>query len=289
MSDPQKPDDHELEDFISGKSDVSHAYHSGPAPSVPPELDAAILNLARAQVQKPAVRPSFARRARVPLALAATVLLGFGMINLMREDKAVREVAMLPPPAAPASVPMVMDEAAVAERSSVERSLKKESAAGARAKERPHRDAPAQKPAAKDEAAITTQPAPAAAPRPSPAMSMGAVAPIEQENKVVAPTTAAESDRRDNAAPKAKMSRQELMMAPAREPAGAASSDALTKAQPLPPESATDWLARIRKLRDQPNLPAAREQLEAFKKAYPHYPLPEDVKSLSEPAAPTKQ
>lgn len=43
---------------------------------------------------------------------------------------------------------------------------------------------------------------------------------------------------------------------------------------------AEEWIALIRKLRDQPNLPEARRELENFRRTFPDYPLPEDLKPL---------
>jgi len=101
MSGPehQPPDDHELEDFLAGRGPHRARYHSASQEQAPASLDAAVLAQAQAAVAAtPAVRRLGASRWRLPLSLAATLVLGLGL-----STRVLRETPVLPA-AAPAPV-----------------------------------------------------------------------------------------------------------------------------------------------------------------------------------------
>lgn len=74
-------------------------------------------------------------------------------------------------------------------------------------------------------------------------------------------------------APAAKSAAPEVSVAAAVAPAPAESSAMADTANQSPEQ----WLARIRKLKQQGKLDEARKELAAFKKRYPAYPLPKDM------------
>lgn len=57
----------------------------------------------------------------------------------------------------------------------------------------------------------------------------------------------------------------------------------------ITPPSQTDWLARIRRLLDAGDEPAATEQLRAFTRHYPDYALPADLQALQAGPPPADQ
>lgn len=81
MTDPRDTD---LQRYLDGDSPLSHRYRQASAESPPPGLDDAILKAARDAVT---ARPR-RRRSRwaVPLALAATTLLGVNLVWMLRDD-----------------------------------------------------------------------------------------------------------------------------------------------------------------------------------------------------------
>src|ERR1043166_1160996 len=122
MSEQNRPDDRELDDFIAGRHETSRRYRETVEREGPPEaLDHAILGHARRalEVEQRAKR----RRFVVPLALAATVVLSFSVFVGVRQERAGSsnvalspqeksviarpaplEARQLPAPAAPPSV-----------------------------------------------------------------------------------------------------------------------------------------------------------------------------------------
>ena len=82
MSEPNKPDDRELDEFLSGSSPVSKEYRRVlGSESTPPELDQAVLKLARNSLPR-----ASRRKWHLPLALAATVVLSFSVVVALREE-----------------------------------------------------------------------------------------------------------------------------------------------------------------------------------------------------------
>lgn len=96
MSDIRTPppgdDDHELEAFLARRSELSRLYRETPL-QAPAEFDAAVLAAARAAVLAAPVpaarRPGQLgrlRRWRLPLSLAASLLVGIGVLREVRQD-----------------------------------------------------------------------------------------------------------------------------------------------------------------------------------------------------------
>src|SRR5688572_7834811 len=191
---------------------LARVYGAAPRDEPPAHLDAAILAAARREVgARP--RPLAALRAwRVPLSLAAVVVLSVTLVTLMREDggdelhqTARPDIPRSTPPAAPAPQPSEDAPKAVAEGTP---------AAGQRA---PRADAPANRPPETQDRArlevlrrsqeMGSSQAPEPAPRPEPKPFQGAPEsraverpaspppPLEDAARVEAPGTAAEMRR----------------------------------------------------------------------------------------------
>ena len=245
MSDTGKPDDRELEEFLAGRSEVSKRYREGASrEGTPPELDEKVLRAAADAIPRERPRRRPWRGLRVPLALAATVVLSFTVFTMVREETGGEIVQTAAPPA-PQAAPEA-DERGVA--------MHEEAKAAA---------APAPAPAAAAAPQVRHQRQPA---------RWLATEPVEKRAK-------SEAKRENSAgagasAPAAATSaplEKSMADAPARQ--GALAVDRVA-------DSPEDWLARIRSVRDRPDPAQAREELLRFKRAYPDYPLPPDLQRL---------
>ncbi|MDP3859575.1 MAG: hypothetical protein Q8Q73_17600 [Stagnimonas sp.] len=102
MSGPEHlpPDDHELEAFLAGRGPHRARYSAASQEQAPAALDAAVLAQAGAAVAAaPTVRVERKPpRWRLPLSLAATLVLGLGLVSRVQ-----RESALPPAPRAPAA------------------------------------------------------------------------------------------------------------------------------------------------------------------------------------------
>lgn len=263
MSGPErKPDDTLLEDFLAGKSDLSRAYAITQTPTAPASLDATVLAIAK---QAPATHPARWKRLRTPIALAATVVLGLGvMLNIQRDPGAYREasaptamseeaaiVAVEVPAAPPAAPPPKSESRKKPVESltapSIPKSMSADTSVEAEAVAMSDSSAPVmvmEEPAAPAQDMLSRQPA-------------SAPAPVRERR--------AESDYRSS------MSVQK-MMAPPPAAAGAMASTA-------EPESSGQWLARIRELRAANKEEEARQQWRDYRVAYPDAPVPDDLKA----------
>lgn len=101
------PDDHELEQFLARRSELSQRYRSdvgadAGGEGAPPELDAAVLARARAELQRPAASSRRFLRWGRPLALAASLMLVVSLGWMAQQKPLPQEVAQT---AAPAVVP----------------------------------------------------------------------------------------------------------------------------------------------------------------------------------------
>ncbi len=96
MSEPERPDDRELDAFLERRSDISRAYRADTQTQTAPEtLDAGLL----AQAAQPAVLALRARRLqrwRVPLTMAASLVVVVGVLRLTRDDAAARRQTLAP-------------------------------------------------------------------------------------------------------------------------------------------------------------------------------------------------
>lgn len=116
-------DDRELEAFLRGEDELSALLRQAPQPVPPPDLDARILAQARTALEQPVAaandpapqplaRP-WLQRARVPLGLAATVVLGLSLTLRWEGWQDDKPAAVLydSVPAAPAAPPVAGQKA----------------------------------------------------------------------------------------------------------------------------------------------------------------------------------
>ncbi len=260
-------DDQDLNEFLSGQSDLSRRYRSsrpeGAPEEPPPDLDRAILAQARAAVAAPSTTTPMPVRKRlqwaVPFALAASVLL---TVAIFREagkevgvNGSVTTGVLTEQSVAPATAPAVV--AAVPE------SIEEDRAEAVAAT----RDEVAQKAAELQAAApvAVASPPPVAVPVPSADVSMAAAAPAATENLAAAPGIVAPVPA---AAPPASV------VAAARAPAAqrASAEAARTEAEPAGPQRTPErWVEDVRRLRAAGQGAAADEELKRFLEAYPDY------------------
>jgi hypothetical protein len=264
------PDDRELREFLAGRGEVSRRYRQAlERESTPPELDEIVLKLAGETAHRP-VRRRW-RSLRLPLALAATVVLSFSVFVGVREEQ-----KLLPQPQVSAPAPRAEAEEAPAALQDEAKLVEPQP----------------QEPQRRD------QPKPKRAPRQTDqAAGAGRVEQRAAPNAAMSPPVQEKSARKQEsyapqAAPPAPA---ELMSAPAPAPAMGASrrsfaaeSDDAQAATNLDETKPDAWIVRIRTLRDQPDVPAARRELERFRHAFPQYALPEDLQSLLHSAPPDR-
>ena len=115
------PDDHELEQFLARRSELSQRYHSDLGSAVgsdaagegaPPELDAAVLARARAESQRPAASSRRFLRWGRPLAVAASLMLVVSLGWMAQQKPLPQEVAQTAaPPVVPKEVAVPAMEA----------------------------------------------------------------------------------------------------------------------------------------------------------------------------------
>lgn len=234
----QKPDDSELEQFMAGDSRLSGAYRHLQQETAPAELDQAVLRMARQAVAAP--RPA---RWRLPLALAASVLLSLSTVWMMRQDRVARSEAFLDESGVTLPPALMRDAPAVRQQAPMQ-NLQPQ-AAPAVSREKP----------AKQKRAAAAKPAAPAAPRPESGVEAG-TASGWAEQKMELRSFAAQPDRD----------------ALAKEAGGAAAT--------APAQPPAEWLQHIRALRDRNDLEAARNQLRRFAEAHPDHAIPDDLKPL---------
>ena len=244
-----KPDDQE----------ISALYREGGDEAPPAQLDAAILQAARAAVTRPAA-PAGWRRWRLGLPVFASLLLVVTLGLLLRPQH----------PDAPEVGPIALNDAA--SPAAVIRAQESPAIAPASTTTAPAAAAPLA-------AASRSRTTEAAAPQPAAKIS----APVtEQEEARTAITTdraSAESRMAATADAAAPMPKKAEAAAPAAPPAALAR-------QGVPVQSvrpAGEWLADIQKMLDQERIEEARNSLEAFRKAYPDTPLPPAVRQRLQP------
>jgi len=228
---------------------VSSLYRLGATDEPPATLDARILAAARRELVAVPVRQRPAWFGWLaPMGVAATVVLSISLIVVAERDQP--DLLPAAAPVATPPVPAVRAPAAQAERS-------------------------------------------APLPTPEPALAKkwdrSLVLPLA---KPTAPVSG-ESRMRQEAAPAAEQSLRAIAP-PAPAPAGAAAApaSALSAARPAAPAAKLElqradsalrppeiWLEEIRRLKNQGQLDALREQLAAFRRAYPDYPLPKDIEA----------
>jgi hypothetical protein len=251
--------------------DLEEAYRDASRETPPPELDARILAAAhravRSRPEDAARRPGWVSRYRVPMSVAATAVIAV-TVAFMVEDESRRvpeadaplaaprtdapwgsRSAPAPAPAPAAVTPTAPKPAEAARSSAPAAAPPALRSAQERPTEAPKVEESAtrlQREVANDAAATVAGPAPPPAP-----------APMQMESR-----------------------EREVQERPARMTRDEASGDlgraASMKAMPM--RSPEAWLADIRRLRDAGRLAEADEALAAFRRAYPDFVLPDDLR-----------
>ena len=316
---PMPPDDHELEQFLSRRSDLSQHYRADAAgEGASPELDALVLAQAQIALQTPPLRSRrFVRWGR-PLAVAASLVLVVSLGWMAQQKPLPQQMA---PAAAPAVVPVevaapAMDAAATLP--AVKAGELKKRKIPARSADLPaHSQTEPVEQYDKTAAAVppppSSPPAAAAGQTAAPSIPAKPVAPESRDRgfalKREAPQQSAEGfvTEADSAAAGAAVSSNapavRAPFAPAPTPPGMtspaeAAPAASLAAAPNPcaaspsrvavlgqtqagrgPDAAA-WLEQIRRLRDASDLAGARAELACF--SYLHAPaeVPDDLRPL---------
>lgn len=287
MSGPERkaPDDQLLEDFLEGRSPTSRAWREAMrGESAPPELDDAVLGMAREEIRAAATRPPSRDRfrdRRWPFALAAVLVLSFStLLTIVQDPVAHKDAMMVPQDVAPSGT-VVLPETSVPAAATVpaeRRAMAIEAA-------------PKPTPAPRKAEAATAKPLAPAAPAESQADVMsqsGAGAAPEAESLAApAPPPPAPAaapviqEQREQAAPQAQM-----RAAPEAEMRrrAASSSDFLgaakLKREEAGPVIAAAQLDRIRRMLAEGHEDEAREALEAWRKQWPEQEVPADLLRL---------
>jgi hypothetical protein len=270
--------------------EISRLYREAAKAEPPPALDAAIRAAAREAlaVRPPATAAPAWRRWRLPVGVFATLVLTVSLTLLVeREQLRDRETKSSAP-----SAPLARD-AALAPAASVATPAPagpSSTSAPAAAPASPAPQAappPAEKPNVR-RAEVPQAPAAAArsaeaAPRAEPALAPP-VGPVPLEGRADAemakPRAAAETGASGRAAASAAQDRAPMPM----ERAPAAPATLLKQESKAAPQGAAVqrspelWLEDIRRLRREGRADEARAQLADFVRAYPAYPLPEDLR-----------
>ena len=224
---------------------LSRLYREADRIEPPRALDAAILAAAREAVKPAPPRRAWWQAWTLPMGVAATVVLTV-TLTLMVQQEQERPMSEAPPTqGAPATAPQEKPDAAadLAGKPAAPREAKQEAV-------KREAEGPAVAPAPAPE---TAAPAGAVAPR----------APMAESAKSVAPARPA-AVMRQQAAPAADAVESRAKSAPLRKEAvGAAPAQ---------------WLEDIREMKKQGKEKEAAEALAEFRKAYPDYRLPEDLR-----------
>lgn len=290
MSGPEsrKPDDRELESFLTGQSEVARAYRDALSVKAPNHLDAPVLKIARDELGRPQiVRAEPTRRGwRLPLAAAAVLVLSFSVLLNLQRDREARSMAfeMAPPAAAPAPPPVLAAATEAPQPMILEEKLDmspQDVPAPSELSQARAMEYQVAKEAAKA-SAETVRAAPAAASPP----------PVQMQSAPLEARSEPESPPPDFA----KRERKAMMLAPPaagavaakKKPAAPAATRADAESDYLHKEEKKDaterplpWLARIRALRDGGKLAEARQELAAFQNTYPDHVLPGDLQPLN--------
>lgn len=239
---------------------LSRLYRSA-ADEVPPAaLDAAILQAARDAVAPPAARVvPWWKRLLVPAGVAATMLFAV-MLTLTMErhsPDSVEVSSQKAEPAPAAAAPLSPAQPAVSKGRADQAATARETT-----------------PAAMPSAAAPTEKKMKAAPlvrdvdlpQAMPVAPAPATAPVSSADRLAEPATKSESRSSSDG------------LAAERAPAAAAAPAHEFAAKRATPRAELAWLEEIRQLRQQGRLEEAARRVAEFRRAYPDYPLPEDLK-----------
>jgi hypothetical protein len=268
-------DDRDLERYLRRDDALSRAYAELKSQRPSPALDQAVLARARDALKEPPRASLRQRNWTAITAIAATVLLSFGLVMRV----ALEPEAQLP--ATPAQAPAQPSPAAAAQDGALEK--KGSTSLTSPPNAEPPSSIESQRPAieeeiraASEEAPETSQPTPAAAalerqaappaPAAAPALNEGrreiapAVQPMRQDREAVT---------RERASGLMKQSEPPRELDSTAVAGTAATADQAAKAEiALTPEA---WLAEIERLRAAGEFEAAERELASFRKAYPDY------------------
>jgi len=297
MSEQNRPDDRELDDFIAGRSDTSRRYREAVEREGPPEsLDHAILGQARRALETD--QRAKRRRFVVPLALAATVVLSFSVFVGVRQERAGSsnmalspeeksviarpaplEAAQMPAPAAPPSVA----EAAATRKSAVPQLTEKEFARDQARLQQETDQRKAEQSSMKEQSAMDAvreermvAPPPAAKPAP-PMATGGASLESAPDRQMAAPSglsTAGETSGRA-----ANLAAEPAKVAPSR-------AQAKKHSKLRDEHSPSAMFEKIRALKEKGEIDEARGELERFRNAHPDDEIPDDLRPLLRPVTP---
>jgi len=260
---------------------LSRLYREASSAGPPAAVDAAILAAARKQAAQPR-RPARSSWVRwmAPASALATLVVAVSLAFLMQREQPDIDRDMRARPITP--LPQSAPPAGVAEPA-------KAKAAEAARKEAPATIAPVPAPAARSAipapalppAVALPAPAPAApAPAPPPAEAAAPAAaafPAERRAKAAAPAMTRESNIASDAALGATGAATPAAPA-AAPPAPAAAGKIAPLRQPTAQRSPEAWLAEISRLKREGRDKEAAEQLAEFRKAYPAYAVPEELR-----------
>lgn len=220
---------------------LSRLYREADGADPPAALDASILAAARAAVPAaPSRRRAWWQSWTLPMSIAASVVVTVTLTLMVQQEEAER----------------ALGEAPEAQRAPATVAAEKPDAAGLAARPAP--------PAATPKPAPSPTPAPREAARPPAAPAPVAVPKLAEEP----PAAPAAAGMRQQAAPAADAVEMRARPAPLRK-------EAVGAAAPRTPEL---WLEEIRRLKQEGKEKEAAEALAEFRKAYPGYALPEDLR-----------
>jgi len=254
-------------------SGLAAVYRAAAPEAPPPALDAAIRAAARREVD---ARPRpvgrfFSRSWRVPLSVAAVIVLSVSLVTLMREE-APPEILQPPRADVPVARPEVLPGAPGGRDN---KDVAPADGPRQTAKARRDIEGSASQPAEAAKPALSAERAAGAAVV-APAATSGQVAGATVEAKIEAKSEAASADSVVREPPRARMQAAPapaLQSAPLRE-------DAIRLNVNLPPEK---WLEQIEELRKQGRLEEAKTSFAEFRRRYPGYPLPAALKDGVKP------
>jgi hypothetical protein len=275
-------EDAEFEDFLNGESDLARRLQGMPQPQVPEALSAAILARAAADAggaqrdgsandavhdAAPASPPArhYLRRARVPLGLAASVVLALFLARGLAPQAVMQETAQPAPvivavAPAPAATPPSLAELAVPVP------------APSAKPPRPKRSAPT------PEAPVVAA-ADAVAPQAEPVIASAAPAPPPPAPLMYA-EAASKSAAPDYPSPVVVAGSRIALPAPAAAPPPAPVAAFARAAAPvvLPPAAPSSWLTRIDDLLKAGNAKEAQAEWLKFRLRYPQVEVPPELR-----------
>lgn len=253
---------------------LSRLYRTAADAAPPPALDAAILAAARASVApRLAVKSTWWQRLRLPMSVAATVMLTVMLALTMQQNPPEVAEVTAPRPTPSESVPT----AAPSSAQPAEKGRAKEAVTAGEA------HAPTLVPATPATPAAATARSFPALPAEKKAIPATPLPPLVRdgassgatEGRAVAADSAADTAAKAERSESARERGTLALPAPAAAPAGAQLNSAAKRAQPL---GEAAWLDEIRALRRQGRHEDAARRLAEFRTVYPDYPLPDDLK-----------